>query len=70
MNWLKDNISPILAILAIIGGFGYLFWGPQADRSAVIALMMLAPTYYFGSSPGSRAKDEIIAKQLDKPKGE
>lgn len=68
MNWLKENIAPVIAIVTVIGGFLYLFYGPQEDRAAVIALMMLAPTYYFGSSPGSRSKDEALIKISEKEK--
>ena len=62
LSQLKESIAPILAILTVVGGFLYLFYGPNEDRAAVIALMMLAPTFYFGSSPGSRTKDEALVK--------
>lgn len=66
--WLKENIAPVLAIITVSGGFLYLFYGPEADRAAVIALMMLAPTFYFGSSPGSRAKDDSLVKLAESKK--
>jgi hypothetical protein len=64
--WLKTNIAPILAIITVVLGFAYLFIGPTEDRAAVIALMMLGPTFYFGSSPGSRKKDDTIANLTSK----
>ena len=60
-GWLKDNIAPILAIITVVLGFVYLFYGPDKDRAAVVALMMLGPGYYFGSSPGSDKKNDTIA---------
>lgn len=60
-NWLKENIAPVLAIITVVLGFVYLFYGPKDDRAAVIALMMLGPTYYFGSSPGSAKKDDALS---------
>lgn len=61
-TFLKDNIAAILAVIIEVGGFAYLFTGPVGDRAAVIALMMMAPTFYYGSSPGSSEKNKIIAE--------
>ena len=71
----KDWAPKLLAGLVTVGYFGVLFWmlrfGLPANGSSEALLVMLGAlgsawagviTYYFGSSAGSRAKDDIIQR--------
>jgi hypothetical protein len=60
-NWLIRNIMPVLAIVVVVLGIGYLFGEALGMKltqaSAVVGLMMAVVGFYFGSSEGSRIKD-------------
>ena len=68
-TWLKDHAEVLVAIIILVGGYVYLFIGPTTDRAAVITMMTVVGTYYFGSSSGSNVKNDIIAKIKGEPKG-
>lgn len=68
-GFLGRNVAPIVAIMVTVFGFAYLFveaWYPLKNAAAVVALIAAIVGYYYGSSPGSHAKDSLIAK-LSKP---
>jgi len=54
---LKDNAGPIIGIITVVGGFVMMWFKPEAK---VETLMMAVLTFYFGSSWGSRLKDEAF----------
>ena len=70
----KDKTPMVLAYILTIGEFGTLFYtlthGIPAEGHDIILILITAQTtswiaaitYYFGSTAGSRAKDETIAK--------
>jgi hypothetical protein len=68
-SWLKDHAEVLVAIIILVGGFLYLFVGPKEDRAAVITMMTVVGTYYFGSSSGSNLKNGIIAQLKSKNNG-
>ena len=71
VGYLKENIGPILSIITVVMGFGYLFleiWFPLKQAAAVVGLIGGIIAFHFGSSPGSKNKDDIIAKQLERGK--
>lgn len=70
-SWLEKNIAPIVALAVIALGFAYLFLGAilkyinpdyqVPDTAAVLTLIAAVVYYWYSSSPGSAAKDKIIA---------
>ena len=70
----KDNMPKVLAFTVTIGFFGCLFWMfvygvPKNGNEALLLMLGALQTaftgmiaYYFGSSSGSRAKDDLLAK--------
>ncbi|MEW6386242.1 MAG: hypothetical protein AB1491_01815 [Thermodesulfobacteriota bacterium] len=54
---LEKNAGPLIGIIVVIGGFIMMWFRPEAK---VEALMMAVVAYYFGSSVGSRIKDEAF----------
>lgn len=68
-DWLKINIAALVALIVLLLGFAYLFvdiWFKAGQAAAVVALMVSVTSYFYGSSPGSKAKDETISKIVDK----
>lgn len=71
MKEVYENIKPVLALIAIILGFAFLFTviiifrnEPQLvgiALGAVIAMTGVAMQYYFGSSQGLAKANETIA---------
>ena len=53
-------ISPVLALLIVVGGGVLLFVGDTDVRVAAASLMGAVLQYYFGSSLGSKSKQEMI----------
>lgn len=70
----KDKTPMVLAYILTLGEFCTLFWtlthGIPAEGHDIILILITAQTtswiaaitYYFGSTAGSRAKDDTIAK--------
>jgi hypothetical protein len=77
MNFLKENISPILAIITILLCFLVLFIGMKSqicDENRDVIMLILGGIlttlttiigYHFGSSQGSTDKSVTIAKSLN-----
>ena len=73
-TWLNNNIKPILALVIVILGFGYFYMCSLRDIKpdpqiliAMVAAVSGATGYYFGSSSGSSAKNDIIATTAGNP---
>ncbi len=61
--WLAGNIVPILALLTVCGGAFMLLTSQDADvKMAAVSFVMLPLGFYFGSSSGSKAKQEVIER--------
>ena len=61
-DWLPKNVPAILAIVVVAGGGAILAMTNEPDvRTAVVGLMTLVLGFYFGSSRGSKDKDEVMA---------
>jgi hypothetical protein len=56
----KENQAFIIALLTMIGGFVSFHFFPGKD-AVVIPLMTFVLGYYFGSSPGSHSKDQVLS---------
>jgi len=73
-SWLSANIKSLLGILVVIFAFTYFFYcaatNAKPDPQILIAVVGASGTvlgYFFGSSQGSSAKNEIIASTSGNP---
>ncbi len=66
-SWLNQNIVPFLAIVVVFGG-GVMIWQAENSELRMVGsnLVTLVLAYYFGSSSGSKAKQELIEGQIKK----
>ena len=67
-SWLSANIKSLLGVLVVVFAFSYFFYcamdNIKPDPQILIAVVGASGTvlgYFFGSSQGSSAKNEIIA---------
>jgi hypothetical protein len=61
-GWLPKNIASVLALVVVLGGGAMLWTTNQADvRTASVGLITMVLGFYFGTSSGSKRKDETIA---------
>lgn len=77
MKEIYENIKPILALIALIMGYGFLFTviimfrnEPQIvgiALGAAIATTAMAMQYYFGSSQGLSKANESIIQNASNP---
>lgn len=66
-DWLPKNVPAILALVVVIGGGAILAMTSEPDvRTAVVGLMTLVLGFYFGSSRGSKEKDDVMAAAVRK----
>lgn len=68
MNQITDCIKPLLALIVILGTFGYFFIVLFSDHKsdpqiiiAIVAVQQIPLNYYFGNSSGAAKKDETIS---------
>lgn len=73
-SWLSANIKSLLGILVVIFAFTYFFYcavsSAKPDPQILIAVVGASGTvlgYFFGSSQGSSAKNDIIATTSGNP---
>ena len=59
---LNKVISPLLAIIVVVGGGVLLFVGDPDVRTASAGLVSTVLGYYFGTSVGSREKQAMIER--------
>jgi len=76
-TWLQKNIAPMLAILAVLATVIFFYvlifrkLDPTSENVILYILGVLSTivsqifAYYFGSSAGSRAKQEELFKKLN-----
>lgn len=63
MKVLIEIISPLLALIVVVGGLLLIYFEPSV-KTEIIGLIVIILSYYFGSSKGSQNKDEVIAKSI------
>lgn len=62
-SWLNQNIMPILALITVFGGAVMLYTNQETDvRMAAVSMMTMVLGYFFGSSKGSKDKQELLSK--------
>lgn len=73
-SWLSANIKSLLGILVVIFAFSYFFYcavdNIKPDPQILIAVVGASGTvlgYFFGSSQGSSAKNDILADKASSP---
>jgi uncharacterized protein YacL len=60
-SWLTNNITPILALVVVVGGGWVVVFSNAPDvRLGVTTIVTMVISYYFGTSSGIRAKDKTI----------
>lgn len=65
-TWLSKNIAAVLGLAVIVGGGVILYTTTEPDvRTAVVGLMTLVLGFYFGTSAGSRSKDDLVRTALE-----
>lgn len=66
-SWLNQNIMPMLALITVTSA-GLLLWlSPEADvKMAATSFITMVLGYFFGSSKGSKDKQELLNKVADK----
>ncbi len=57
---LNKYITPILALIIVGGGLPLIAFVPSV-KTEIVAILMAVIGFYFGSSTGSRRKDDLIA---------
>ncbi len=62
-SWLNQNIMPLLAIFTVSVSCGILWFATQPDvKMAATSFVTMVLGYFFGSSKGSKDKQEQLAK--------
>lgn len=62
-SWLNQNIMPILALLTVIGSSSLLTISTESDvKMAAVSFITMVLGYFFGSSKGSKDKQEQLYK--------
>lgn len=60
-SWLNQNIMPLLAIFTIVCSGGLLWFSNAADvKMAATSFITMVLGYFFGSSKGSKDKQELL----------
>lgn len=71
-NKFFSNIKPILAIFIVVASFGYFFFVTITKNkdeqiiTAIVSILTVSISYYFGSSQGQSKKDETISNLSNK----
>jgi len=62
-SWLNQNIMPFLALVTIFGGAWILIDSANSEvRMAAVSMMTMVLGYFFGSSKGSKDKQELLSQ--------
>ena len=62
-SFLNQNIMPLLALITVSGSAAILLTSDQGDvRMAASSFITMVLGYFFGSSKGSKEKQELISK--------
>lgn len=62
-SYLNQNIMPILALLTVIGSSLILWYATENDvKMAAVSFITMVLGYFFGSSKGSKDKQEALYK--------
>jgi len=62
-SWLNQNIMPFLALVTIFGGAWILLDSSNSEvRMAAVSMMTMVLGYFFGSSKGSKDKQELLSQ--------
>lgn len=62
-SFLNQNIMPLLALITVIGSASILLTSSQGDtRMAAASFITMVLGYFFGSSKGSKDKQELLSK--------
>lgn len=60
-TWLAKNITPILALIVVVGGGAMIGLSTETDiRMAAVGIVTLVLGFYFGTSNANRLKDNTI----------
>ena len=65
-GWLNQNIMPVLALLTVFSSSMMLWYSPNADvKMAATSFITMVLGYFFGSSKGSKDKQEQLMKGVN-----
>jgi len=60
-SWLNQNIMPILALITVFGSSALLWLSTESDvKMAAVSFITMVLGYFFGSSKGSKDKQELL----------
>jgi uncharacterized protein YacL len=60
-SWLSKNIAAVIALIIVVTGLLIMYYTPhESVRTAIVGLITMILSFYFGSTSSSKSKDDTI----------